>query len=236
MCEPMTLTALGLTAAGTIMQQMGRAESQDAMTSAANRGMEQSQRYAEEANKLFQDSLGKANKQAYDEAEAKAVAKRRAALLPPDLVPGVTRREGESDVTAAATAREQGRATNDLVQQGEARAQLAGGTDAFGDVNLAIKPNAEGIGFLRRDIDANDALTQLNTQAARSAGGGMRTIGSLFSGLGQMAGLASAGGQTFTSLGDKVSSGWDWLTGTSGNLVSPGATVPAMNPHSAMAW
>lgn len=236
MCEPMTLTAMGLAAAGTILQQMGRAESQDAMTAAANRGIEQSQRYAEEANKLFHDSLGKANRQAYDEAEAKAVAKRRAALVPPDLVPTMARREGESDATAAATEREQGRARNDLVQQGEARAQLAGGTDAFGDVNLAIRPNAEGISFLRRDIDANDALTQINMQAARGAGGGLRTIGSLFSGLGNMAGLASAGGQTFGSLSDKVSSGWDWLTGSSGNLVSPGATVPAINPHSAMAW
>jgi hypothetical protein len=214
MCEPLTLTAMGMAAAGTILQQMGRAEQQDAMSAAAARGNEQSRQYAADANKLFQDSLGKANREAYDEAQAKAVAQRRALLVPPDLVPGAQRREGESDVTAGVAQAATDKARNDLVQQGEARAELGGGTDAFADINRAIRPNAEGIGFLRRDIDANDALTQINMAAARGAGGGLRTVGSLVSGLGTMAGLAKGGGETLSSLGGRVSDGWDWLTNT----------------------
>jgi hypothetical protein len=236
MCEPLTLTAMGLAAAGTVLQQMGRAEQQDAMSAAAARGNEQSRQYATDANKLFQDSLGKANREAYDEAQAKAVAQRRALLVPPDLVPGAQRREGESDVTAGVAQAATDRARNDLVQQGEARAELGGGTDAFADINRAIRPNAEGIGFLRRDIDANDALTQINMSAARAAGGGLRTVGSLVSGLGSMAGIARGGGETFSSLGGRVSDGWDWLTGKSKNLVSPGQMVPAINPHTGMNW
>lgn len=230
MCEPLTLTAMGLAAAGTIMQQMGRQEQQDAVTAAANRGNEQSQRYADEANRLFRDSIDKADRQSYEEAQAKAAERRRAALLPPDLVPMPQKRDGESDATAAAIERAFGGARNDLVQQGEARAALGGGTDAFSDVSRAILPNAEGIGFLRRDIDANDSLTQLQMQGARNAGGGLRTIGSLFSGLGTMAGLGAGAGESFGSLGDKVSNGWNWLTNSGPSAPARGNAIYGFMP------
>lgn len=232
MCEPLTLAAMGMAAAGTVMQQMGRQEQEDAMSAAAARGNQQSQEYAREANKLFQDSLGKSNRDSYDQAQAKAAAQRRALLVPPDLVPGAQRREGESDVTAAASARANDKARNDLVAQGEARAVLGGNGDASVNINRAMRPNAEGIGFLQRDIQANDNLTQINVDGARRAGGGLRNIGSLVSGLGSMAAMGAGAGESFTSLGNRVSNGWDWLTGST--KVDPSMGTLPMNPGGGM--
>lgn len=226
MCEPLTLAALAATAGGTVLQQMGRNEAVSAQDAAATQSIQRNSEYRRKADALFRDSLEKSGRDDFEARAAKAQEERARGLLPPEIVPPVQPRQGDSDTTAAAGAAEADKVKDILTTRGMARAKLGGDTDAFYQGARDILPNAEDIGFVARDIQAENELLPLRMADASRKGGGLREIGSIVSGLGTLGGLAAAGGQTFGTLGTKLSNGWDWLTGAT-KVAAPTAAADA---------
>lgn len=213
MCDPLSIASVALAAGGTVLQQQGRAQALKAQDSAAADSIRRTSAMRDEANALFRDSTEKLNRDQYDQSAAENEARRKVALVAPNILPQVAAHSGESDTTAAAGAREADKVRDALIARGEARARLAGGTDAFVDMNRAILPNAENVGFVRGNIAAENDLLPIRMASASRAGGGLREIGSIVSGLGTLGAHAAAGGASFDSLAGKLGDGWNWLTG-----------------------
>lgn len=214
MCEPLSIAAMAATLGGTLLQQQARAQQQESMDRASAESVQRSSKYAQDANQLFRDSTAKVSRDTYDESLNKNAEQRKQGLLPPEMLPALVHRAGDSDATAAATDAAASKTKDALTQQGEARANLSAQGDAFRDLNMAIQPNGERIGFLQRDIQANDSLLPLQLTRASRAGGGLRDIGSIVSGLGTVGGMAAGAGQSFGTIGNAVSDGWNWLSGS----------------------
>jgi hypothetical protein len=228
MCEPMAIVSAALALGGTILQQKGRQEAQEAQDRAAARSSERQDGLRREADALFRNSLEQTTAQNVDEMTKRRTDQRAQSLLPPELTTAAAPRDGESAAVAGAGAASNKNALDDLQTQGLARAELGGQRDAFRDLAAAVQPNADKIARTTTSIGVEQANLPMRLAAAGRAGGGLRDIGSLVSGLGNI-GASAAGAGAFDEGGvisNTVSDGWSWVK----DKVNPPTPLPAFTP------
>lgn len=203
MCAPVAAILPYLAIAGTIggslLQMQGQQQANDARDAAANANIAKQTEMRHQADSLFQASLARGQADTI-KSDADAQAQKRAATLVPQtpadplaasIVPGIA--DHASIATKNAVVDDTAKTTADLTRQGTGKSILAGNNDAFRRFATDTQPNADRIGQVAVDIQAQNNLLPLEMTAASRAGGGLRAFGGLLNGLGGAAAAGSGG-------------------------------------------
>jgi hypothetical protein len=127
----------------------------------------------------------------------------------------------ESGAVKNALAQQNGINSNELGTEAAGRAAIGGTGDTFAGIDRGMIPQAEKIALDQSFLQDNQNAFDLEYQQASQAGSGLRSLGSLFSGVGQ-AGLLAAGAGLFSGAGAGASAGAD---GASAASAETGATM-----------
>lgn len=234
MCSYLAAIAAAATVAGTAMTNAGQQQARQAQTDAVNNEEAQQAALIQKEQGSFNDSLQKSNATTIMANQQADTAARLKAMQANGSVNGVSvlpqQAADESTATKKATQQLSDTATGQLQQQAQGSAALGGLNDAFHTAAITTAPNAADIG-----IDANfgqgDAnLLPIELAAASRKGSGLRSIGSLFSGLGAAAsagagaaalgGAAAAGGSALANAAPEAAAGAGAAEGTGFGLSS----------------
>lgn len=224
MCDPVTLTAVALTAAGTAAQASGQAQARNAQQKAV--GAESTRQKAISAKSFGSeaDTLQGVSRPTQDALQSKAEATRGAAYTAPIGGPSPT--GGASPYVSPlapsnpAIAAEFGRTGGNQQSKSLAEALAKAKLDSYGDTNLMTglrtQHNAQDIGFNTAEAQGSNAVLPYELEGAKRHGAGMRALGDALTAAGSIAGMS--GGNGFASF--NPTSG-NWTPGPNGFPVSP---------------
>jgi hypothetical protein len=201
MCNP-TLALIGvsmaMTAAGTVTSSQAADSAREASTNAVNAAVLKQGQHQQVEQQLFQNSLNQNNPDLVKANAAAATGQRMAELTTGGGVKGVDLLPGQdgntSSATKAAISQHSGVAQGQLQQEAQGRASLGGLNDAFRALAIGTQPNADRIGLEANYGAGDSALLPLGMAVANRQGAGLRTLGSLFTGLGSAAAAGAGGG------------------------------------------
>lgn len=233
MCTYLAAAAAAATAAGTMMTNSAQNQARQAQTDAVQNEQNQQSQLIQKENQSFNNSLQKSNattimaNQQADEASRLKAMQANGSTNGVSVIPQQT--ANDSAATRKATQQFGDTATAQLTRQATGSAEMGGLNDAFHTAAITTAPNAADIG-----IDANfgqgDAnLLPIELAAASRKGSGLRSVGSLFTGLGAAmsagagaAGLAgaAAGGSSLASMAPEAAAGAGSAEGTGFGLAS----------------
>lgn len=230
MCDPFSITALALTAAGTATQYYGQKQAQKAMSAAANAESKRQQKLRDEAQGLFEESLGKQDSEAQTKRLADAQAEREAATvgnMTDAAVVSAPVQGGTPSIVADETEARVGEGNIRARDEALAKAALA----SFGDLQLgnALMNARYGAqqGQLGNFMQGSQAVLPTEMAAASRKGEKTRLFGDLLVAGGQiagMAGLANGAGAFGSTAGQPkivAQSGLKGLGGTIPEVGSP---------------
>jgi hypothetical protein len=194
MCDPFTVTALALTAAGTYAQYQGQRQAQKAMEGATLAEARRQQRLRDEAQGLFDESLGKQNLESQTERLADQVAERDAAMVgnqESGQVVNIPVQGGAPDIVADETAARVSEGNAAARQEASAKAALA----AFGDLQLGNALMNARYGAqqsqLANFMGGSQNVLQTELQAASRRGDKTKLLGDVLVAGGQIAGMGA---------------------------------------------
>lgn len=231
MCDPVS-ASIALTAAGTVAQAAAANKSQKAMQGAREAERIRQKGYQSEADASLGKSMDASSKGAQDDAEAKAFADRQAAsdaavagVRAPIEATGANL-AGDQTANAVIDAEKVAQSQKALGyagQQGSAKAKLL----SFNDLNFANAINnaraqqeqARIAGFAKGSSD----VLPIELEAAAQKGAGLKTLGSLLSAGGTIAGIGAGAGW------------WDGLTKDGKLLMANNLPASAMLPKAGQA-
>jgi hypothetical protein len=212
MClDPLSLAAIGLSAGGTLLQSMGAQKAEKARAGVMANETARQAGYDREAQGVFKRALSSQERESQDTKLVNARANRERAgydALSVDSAPGVTPIAGSAPGVVGET---YARALNKALAQGrdevKRRAALSsyGDLDFFNSADLARTGQQAGtIGSFAR---GSSGVVPLELEGANQKGSGLRSFGSLLSGLAQPVGLAGAFGAGSSMFRPSVSAG-----------------------------
>lgn len=197
MCEPMTWTALALTAAGTATQAAGARRAQKAMTGAAVAESYRQKGFRDESQALFEESLSKQDAGSQNKRLADAVVERQEAAeasQAKEPIAEVPVQGGAPQVVADETSARVAQGNISALRE----ARLAAALQGYGDVQLGNallntrygQKQANIAGFMR------DSAGVLGTEleAAARKGDKLKAAGQGLQALGAIVGTAGAMG------------------------------------------
>lgn len=201
MCDPLTATALALTAVGTAVQYQGQRQAQKAMSAAQAAESARQAKLRGEAQGLFEESLGKQSAEAQTKRLADAQAEREAATVgnqQSGQVVSVPVQGGTPSIVADETAAQVGAGNIQARDEAMAKAALA----AFGDLQLgnALLNARYGAqqGQLANFMQGSAGVLPTEMAAASRKGDKTKMFGDLLVAGGQLAGMgAMANGGLF---------------------------------------
>ena len=172
-----------------------QADAQDATDAATADAARRQRAYQEQSHTLFQKSLNRADPDIIKRDITDQTAQRAALMAPSapgatSIVPGME--DYGSAATRDARTTGQNKVFADLTTTGEARAALGGANDAFRNLAIDTQPNADRIGQVGSAIQAQNSLLPLAVGAAGRTSGGLRQVGSLMAGAGQLGTMATS--------------------------------------------
>ena len=192
MCEPLALVALGLTAAGTYAQYQGQRQANKAMTAAAEAESRRQGKLRDEAQGLFNESLGKQNSDSQTQRLADAQSEREAATVGNQTntqVVNVPVQGGAPNIVADETAARVGEGNIRARDEATAKAALA----AFGDLQLgnALMNARYGAqqGQLANFMQGSAGVLPTEMAAASRRGDKTKLLGDILVAGGQVAGM-----------------------------------------------
>jgi len=196
MCDPITMTALALTAAGTAAQYQGARQAKKAMNAAAGAESQRQAKLRGEADALFQDSLSKQGSESQVQRLADIVKERQAgvdenaSVAPVANIPVIN---GAPNIVADETAAAVNQGNVRASDEAKAKATLA----AFGDLQLGNALANARAGSkqsqLANFMGGSQAVLGSELQAASRRGDKMKMIGDLLSTAGQITGMYGVG-------------------------------------------
>lgn len=196
MCTPLAVASLALTAAGTGASMAGAHKADKAQQEAQGAEILRQQKYRDESQKYFNQSLGQSSEPAATQTINDAAAKNAAALnsvVGPQNVQAPTA-SAEPKVINTELGNRLSQANTFNRQQGTAEGRLQG----YGDWNLSnALNNAEAsrqIGLRGNLMQGSAQVLPYEMQAAAHKGDNLRTLGTVLSSLGSVAGLGASMG------------------------------------------
>lgn len=196
MCEPMTIAALAMTAVGTAMQYQGQRKAQKAMEAAAAAESGRQRKLRDEAQGLFQESLGQQEAGTQIKRIADAKAEREAATagnMQSAPVVNVPTQGATPSIVADETAARVGEGNIRARDEAIAKAALA----SFGDVQLgnALLNARYGAqqGQLSNFMQGSYGVLPTELSAASKAGDKLKLFGDMLVAGGQIAGMYGMG-------------------------------------------
>lgn len=201
MCDPVSLTAVALTAAGTGAQAIGQGQARHAGKAAvaaeiARQKVIRAKSYGAEA-----DTLQGVSRPEQDRLQQNAQGVRSAAYTAPIGGPSPT--GGPSAFVSPfaasnpAIAAEFGRTGGNQQSKSIAEALAKAKLDSYGDANLftGIRTgrNAQDIGFNTAESQGSNAVLPFELEAAKRKGAGMRALGDALTAAGAVTSLGGAG-------------------------------------------
>ncbi len=201
MCTP--LIALALTAAGTAASAAGVRKAQKAQAGAREAERTRQKGFQSEADARAAENLASTNKGATDSGMAKAEAERKAAsdaavaeVRAPVEAAGANLAGDSSGarVVAGENATQAAKGLGYAIQQGAAKAKLAGFNDVgFENALLNARTNQD-IARIANFAKGSSDVLPVELEAAAQKGQGLRTLGSVLSTAGTVAGIGVGSG------------------------------------------
>jgi hypothetical protein len=194
MCDPITGTALALTALGTGSNLIGQGQANDARKSALGAERTRQQNYTNSEFGTAGDTLTDVSRPAQDQLLQGAQDTRRAAYAAPiSNVPFASPIASTNPVIAG----EMQRASNTQRTKSLGEALAKANLDAYGDAQtqtgIKTNQNAQNIGITSQEAQASQNVLPLELQNAQRKGQDARTIGDLLTGAGSIASLGAGG-------------------------------------------
>ncbi len=227
MCDPLTATALALTAAGSYAQYRGSKIAQNAMTNAQTAENARQKSLRSEADAAFAQSIGNQSVESQQQKLADAVAERQATADASQVaapVADVAVKGGTPSVVADETAARVGAGNLKAAAEGRLKAAMSG----FSDLQLG---NAlENAKFSQRQANLSRFMTDsagvLGTEleAASKKGDKAKNLGSALQLAGQLVGMYGAMSPTAAAPSQATSLGVKAI-GPSGSAVTNGSTL-----------
>jgi hypothetical protein len=226
MCTP--LIALALTAAGTAASAAGARKAQKAQAGAREAERTRQKGFQSEADARAAENLASTNKGATDSGMKKAEDERKAASdaavaevrAPVEATGANLAGDGSAaKLVAGETATQAAKGLGYAIQQGAAKAKLAGFNDVGFENALMNARTNQDIARIANFAKGSSDVLPVELEAAAQKGQGLRTLGSVLSTAGTVAGIG-------------VGSGW-FGAGTPATGIAPGfnaagASVPSM--------
>jgi hypothetical protein len=198
MCEPMSIAALALTAAGTAAQIQGQRQAKKAWNSAQSAENARQSAYQQEGMGYFDKALDRSQKAEQDKILGDATTKRGDKYtgavkdfdVNTDMLFG---QQSAPEVVRNTVASKVQDAVDDQRLEGLRKALL----DAWGDTQLqnavANQRSGDKIGMVGRFANSSAGVLPLELEAAKGRGSGMRSLGSALQAGGMITGMAGAG-------------------------------------------
>ena len=203
MCDPVSLTAVALTAAGTMAQAEGQSQARRAQQGAVTGEIGRQKVYRDKSLASEADTLQGVSRPEQDRLASNAEAKRGASYVAPIGGPSPTAgASGSSPYVSplapsnpAIAAEFQRQGTNQQsksVAEALAKAKL----DSYGDANLFTNirtgRNAQDINFNSAEARDSNAVLPYELEAAKRKGAGMRALGDALTAAGAIVGVGGA--------------------------------------------
>lgn len=221
MCEPTTIAALVLTAAGTYEQARGQQMANKAMNEAQAAESARQKSLRNEADSLFKQSLGSQTAEEQTKRLADKASERDQAMVgnqSKEQVVNIPVQGGAPTVVADETAARVGQGNLAAQQEASAKAALA----AFGDLQLGNALQNAHYGqqqsMLANFMNGSAAVLPTEMQAASQRGQGTKLFGDILTAAGMVTGMAGSGGAS------KAATGGNKIVASS-SLPSLGGTV-----------
>lgn len=223
MCDPVTLTAVALTAAGSAAQASGQAQARGAQQKAVGAEATRQKAISQKSFGSAADTLQGVSRPEQDRLQQNAEAQRGAAYTAPiggpsptgGASPYVSPLAPSNPAIAAEFGRAGGNQQSKSISEALAKAKL----DSYGDTNLftGIRTgrNAQDIGFNSAEARGSEAVLPSELEAAKRHGAGMRALGDALTLAGSVTGLAGPGlfGSDLFGAGGAGLYGNDFATG-----------------------
>lgn len=221
MCDPITIAAIGLTAAGVGANTYAQYQVDQARAAQMEMERVRQAQFDREATALaaksednFDDFAG----QQEEATNALASIFQEAANTAPTVAMLPV---SASNVTNVQSAADTGAAKAQVNQQGQALAAMRGFGDTLGNIEFENAANARGIGQIADFASGSSDVLPYELEAANGAGKVWGTIGDLATGLGSVATGAALAGGTFAGMGTKLAvAPWESVA-TGAKLASP---------------
>lgn len=229
MCDPITLAAIGLTAAGVGAKAYAQHQVDEARAGAMEIERIRQRQYDAESS-----ALSKASQQNYDDfgGQEQQVSNELADYFTeasntaptPAMLPATN-----SQATNIAVQDATAVAKEDARKQSLALADLRSFGDLFGSIGLQNARNASQIGTLAGFSAGSANVLPMELEAANGAGQFWNTVGDIASAAGSVASGAALGGGTLFGLGAPAATG---VTAAAAPMATTAATKAAVNPLS----
>lgn len=200
MCDPFSATAAALTIAGTAATSAGVGQANKARSQALGAERSRQQGYTNTNFNTAGNTLENVSRPAQDQYYADAQGARRGAYAAPiSNVPFASPIAPTSPVIAG----EYQRAGNTQMNKSLGEALAKANLDAYGDAQqktgINTTHNAQDIGITSQEASASQNVLPLEVQNAQRKGQGLRTLGDILTGVGQVAGLGGLGTGLFSA-------------------------------------
>lgn len=194
MCDPVTLTAVALTAAGTAANAQGQGEARHAAKGAVTTEIGRQNVIRDKSYASEGDTLAGMARPVQDQLQGNAERSRAANYTAPiGAAPFVSPFAGSNPAIAGEFARTGGIQQSKSLGEALAKAKL----DSYGDANLATnlrtQHNSQDIAFNSNQARESNAVLPLELEAAKRKGQGMRSLGDALTAAGAIAGMSGAG-------------------------------------------
>jgi hypothetical protein len=232
MCGPIAIglaaVSAAATIAGTVAQSQAASQQAKAQDAAVSDQVKKQWEHQQNEQQQFADSLRQNQKGEVDANTQKADDARLQALQDQGGTGAVGDNNGsgvESSATKKAGKTISDKVVADATREAQGRAQLGGLDDAFRKVAIDTAPNVQRMALEQNMSQGDQNSLPLQLEDAQRAGSGMRTIGSLLTGVGGLAAKgagAMGGGSALSDFGSGLTSGG----GGSGSIFeSTGANI-----------
>lgn len=204
MCDPVTLTAVALTAAGTAAQAEGQSQARHAQQGAVSGEIGRQKVYRDKSLASEGDTLQGVSRPVQDKLASDAEAKRGVNYAAPIGGPSPTAGASGSSPYVSPLAPSNPAIAAEFQRQGDnqqskslgealAKARL----DSYGDANLMTgirtQHNAQDIGINSAEARGSNAVLPFELEAAKRKGAGMRALGDVLTLSGSIVGMGGAG-------------------------------------------
>lgn len=237
MCDPFSITALALTAAGTTAQYIGQRQANKAMAAVTAAESGRQKKLRDEAQGLFEESLSKQGSDAQTKRLADAQAEREAATagnMTDAPVVNVPVQGGAPNIVADETAARVSEGNIRARDEAIAKAAL----DAFGDLQLgnALMNARYGAqqGQLANFMQGSQSVLPTELSAASRRGDRTKLFGDLLIAGGQIAGMYGVG--KALGAGSAAAGGSNQIVGQTGLKSLQAHGVPAVAEVGSPAW
>jgi hypothetical protein len=195
MCEPITWTALALTAAGTYEQYQGSKQATNAMSAAAELESRRQKGFNEQSDTLFQQSLARSSQPKQQELLGSAMENRLAQTAAAQKAAPVASTPAQGGTPKIVSDETKARVTQGNVSAGQ-NAALRAAMSAYGDQNLgnalANARFSRSQATLGNFMQGSQGVLASEIEGASHAGDKKKMVGQGLSTLGQLVGMYGA--------------------------------------------